>query len=259
MKPISGYLGKGFVLGLIAGLFLLPAPMALALKKKSTTPLEMETLKGAKYVGSETCGACHEKAAKDFHSSTHSRVSIPGEGREIQSCEMCHGPASLHVDAGGGKTNILNPKSDAETCFQCHTDKKMQFNLPSHHPVLEGKMNCTACHSPHGSDVRSWSATSLNGMNETCFNCHKEQRGPFVFEHEAVREGCTTCHQVHGSIHPKMLVSQDNNLCLRCHTQMNFPTVGKSSHATRLPQATCFAAGCHTAAHGSNFDDHLRY
>ena len=210
-------------------------------------------------MGSETCGACHEKEVKEFQLSTHARVSVPGEGLEMQGCEMCHGPASLHVDASGGKDNILNPKSDVATCFSCHGDKKMEFNLPFHHPVLEGKMNCTACHSPHGMNVRPWSATTMNSTNEACFNCHKVQRGPFVFEHEALREGCTTCHQVHGSMHDKMLVARDSNLCLRCHTQMNFPTIGKQNHSGRLPQGTCFSSGCHTAVHGSNFDDHLRY
>ncbi len=231
-------------------------PLAAAEKDEGFSPLQMEVLKGAKYVGSETCGACHDKQVKEFQASTHARVSVPGEGIEIQSCEMCHGPASLHVDAGGGKGNILNPTKSPSTCFQCHTDKKMEFSRPFHHPVLEGKMDCASCHSPHGADVRPWSTTTLNGVNETCFTCHKEQRGPFVFEHEALREGCTTCHQVHGSMHPKMLVASDSNLCLRCHTQMNFPVIGKQNHNTRMSQGTCFS--CHTAVHGSNFDDHLR-
>ena len=246
-------------LTLLILLLLFPISWVSAAQDEGFSPLQMEVLKGAKYAGSETCGACHDKEVKEFKASTHARVSVPGEGAKVQGCEMCHGPASLHVDAAGGKGNILNPKKDVATCFQCHTDKKMEFNRPFHHPVLEGKMNCTACHSPHGTDVRPWSATALKGINETCFNCHKEQRGPFVFEHEAVREGCTTCHQVHGSIHAKMLVVRDNNLCLRCHTQINFPTIGKQVHSGRLPQGTCFTAGCHTAVHGSNFDDHLRY
>jgi predicted CXXCH cytochrome family protein len=74
-----------------------------------------------------------------------------------------------------------------------------------------------------------------------------------------VRDGCVSCHKVHGSVNDKMLVARDNNLCLRCHTQVNFPTIGKSSHSGRLPLGSCFSAGCHTAVHGSNFDDHLRY
>jgi nitrate reductase cytochrome c-type subunit len=55
-----------------------------------------------------------------------------------------------------------------------------------------------------------------------------------------------------------MLVARDANLCLRCHAQSNFPVIGRSAHASRL-NSTCYSAGCHTAPHGSNFDDHLRY
>jgi len=120
-------------------------------------------------------------------------------------------------------------------------------------------MSCADCHSPHGVDVRPWTATSEKDINETCFKCHSEHRGPFVWEHEGIREGCTICHKVHGGVHEKMLVARDNNLCLRCHAQEMFPTIGNSGHGGRLPNATCFSAGCHTAVHGSNFDEHLRY
>lgn len=215
--------------------------------------------KGAQYIGSESCGACHEKQAKEFQQSAHARISIPYDKVKIQSCEMCHGPAGIHVDASGGKNNIVNPAKNPEACFSCHMDKRAEFRLPHHHPILEGKMSCSDCHSPHGEDVRPWSATTLQDVNEACYKCHKEQRGSFVWEHEAVREGCTTCHKVHGSIHEKMLIVRDNNLCLRCHMQVNFPIIGKQNHGGRLPQGSCFSAGCHTAPHGSNFDDHLRY
>ena len=215
----------------------------------------------AEYVGMETCAACHAKQYKEFQQSTHARIAIPGGRMNAQGCEMCHGPGSLHAAAGGGRGvgGIINPRKDPGVCFSCHLDKKAEFRLPHHHPVLEGKMSCVDCHSPHREAVRPWSATTMKDINEACFRCHKEQRGPFVWEHEALREGCTSCHKVHGSIHEKMLVARDNNLCLRCHTQVNFPTIGKQNHATRLPQGTCFSAGCHTAVHGSNFDDHLRY
>ena len=216
----------------------------------------------AEYVGVETCATCHAQQFKEFQHSTHARIAVPGDTTgHAQGCEMCHGPGSLHAAAGGGRGvgGIINPRKDPSTCFACHLDKKAEFRLPNHHPVLEGKMSCADCHSAHGAEVRPWSATTLNDTNEACFKCHKEQRGPFVFEHEAVREGCTTCHKVHGSIHEKMLIARDSNLCLRCHTQTNYPTIGKSSHASRLPSATCWSGGCHTAPHGSNFDDHLRY
>lgn len=215
----------------------------------------------AEYVGTETCASCHAKEFKEFQHSTHARIAIPGDNVKAQGCEMCHGPGSLHVEAGGGRGvgGIINPRKDPSTCFECHLDKKAEFRLPYHHPLMEGKMSCADCHDAHAPDVRPWSATSLKDINEACFKCHKDQRGPFVWEHEALREGCTTCHKVHGSIHDKMLLARDNNLCLRCHTQANFPTIGKSGHGGRLPSGTCFSAGCHTAVHGSNFDDHLRY
>ena len=60
-------------------------------------------IKGAKYVGTESCVMCHEKEAKEFELSTHSRVSNDKAEGEAQGCEMCHGPGSIHVDASGGK------------------------------------------------------------------------------------------------------------------------------------------------------------
>jgi predicted CXXCH cytochrome family protein len=214
---------------------------------------------GAEYIGMDTCVACHDKEHKEFKMSTHARITFEDGSGEAQGCEICHGPGSVHAESGGGKDNIFNPKRSPEICFSCHLDKQAEFRLPHRHPVMEGKMACADCHSSHGIDARPWTSTSMDGTNAKCFECHKDQRGPFVFEHEALREGCTTCHKVHGSIHDKMLIVRDNNLCLRCHTQMNFPDIGDSNHSGRLTRGTCFSGGCHTAMHGSNFDDHLRY
>jgi len=218
----------------------------------------------AEYVGTETCASCHEKEAQKFRLTSHARIKTASEEEGVaQGCETCHGPGSLHVDQGGGKGTMANPRKNPELCFACHIDKKAEFNLPYRHPVLEGKMSCADCHDSHGSDTRPWTSTSLNDMNNVCFKCHKEQRGPFVFDHEAISEGCTTCHNVHGSIHDKMLIVRDSNLCLRCHTQSNFAgtnTIGDNTgHGNRMFKGTCFSAGCHTAVHGSNFNDHLRY
>ncbi len=253
---------KAIAVGLFLGFAcFLAAPIANA-EEAAEAPVKKTVVEAeAEYVGAESCADCHEEAVKAFKFSPHARVSIEGKGNEkIQSCEMCHGPGSLHVDAGGGKgVHIINPSKDPSACFKCHTDKKLEFDLPFHHPVVEGKMSCTDCHSAHGEEVRPWSATSFQDVNEACFKCHKDQQGPFVFEHEAVREGCVTCHAVHGSMNEKMLVARDNNLCLRCHTQANFPMIGNQAHGSRVLQGTCFSAGCHTGVHGSNFDDHLRY
>ncbi len=216
-------------------------------------------LKKAKYVGMDTCAQCHDKEYKQYKLSTHARINIKDDTTGAEGCEICHGPGSIHVDNGGGVgVGIINPKKDPEICFTCHTDKKMQFRLPYHHPVLEGKMSCSDCHDAHGIDVMPWTATSEEGANEVCFKCHTDKRGPYVWKHDALKDGCTACHQVHGSVNDKMLVVRDNNLCLKCHAISGSPAF--YSHANgRMIEGACWSAGCHIAIHGSNFNDHFRY
>ncbi|MBF0503565.1 MAG: hypothetical protein HQL14_00545 [Candidatus Omnitrophica bacterium] len=220
---------------------------------------EMLYLKKAKYVGMDTCATCHEKQVKEYKLSTHARINIKNDTTGAEACETCHGPGSIHADNGGGKGTMINPKKDPEVCFTCHTDKKMQFRLPYHHPVVEGKMSCTDCHDAHSIDVRPWTATSEDGVNEVCFKCHTDKRGPYVFKHDALKEGCTVCHQVHGSVNDKMLVAGDYNLCLRCHATVLYPNMGGGSHASFWTAGTCWKSGCHDAVHGSNYSAHLYY
>ncbi len=210
-------------------------------------------LSKAKYVGIDTCASCHDKQYKEYKLSTHYRAFVKDDTTGAEGCETCHGPGSIHVDNGGGKGSIINPKRDPETCFTCHTDKKMQFRLPYHHPVLEGKMTCTDCHDPHGIDVRPWTATSENGVNEVCFKCHTDKRGPWVYAHDALKDGCTTCHQVHGTVNDKMLIARDYNLCLRCHATSTYPVVGTVNHQSLWTKGACWSGGCHQEIHGSNF------
>lgn len=92
--------------------------------------------------------------------------------------------------------------------------------------------------------------------------CHREQARPRVFQHEAMREGCVTCHNPHGSINDKLLTERDNNLCLKCHGQIAAPgliEMGSQLHNTFLGRGTCWSAGCHPAVHGSDINSHLRY
>jgi predicted CXXCH cytochrome family protein len=221
---------------------------------------------GATFVGTRQCAQCHSEVTDRFAGATHARLASGNAGAKDTGCENCHGPGSLHVKAGGGAGTIVNPKKSPETCFQCHLDKRGQFSLPHTHPVLAGKVSCGDCHDPHaGNAIRGGSAADLASENETCTRCHTAQKGPFVFEHSALREGCTACHNPHGTVNAKMLVARDANLCERCHLET--PTApgqimagggAAEDHASRLIQGTCWSAGCHEAVHGSNTNNHFR-
>lgn len=218
---------------------------------------------GAHFVGSDNCAQCHENITKGFKTATHALLKAEGENAVNLGCESCHGPGSIHNETGGAHQTIINPRQSPETCFQCHLDKRGQFNLPSHHPVLEGKVSCADCHNPHKGPAVKGGGTALAVENETCAKCHTAQRGPFVFEHEATREGCTTCHEVHGSVNPRLLRERNANLCLKCHFQQQTAPgkifIGGQDHSSRLARGTCWSAGCHEAVHGSQVGSSLRF
>jgi predicted CXXCH cytochrome family protein len=220
------------------------------------------TIAGATFVGATECRQCHQEITGNFHDATHAKLQGTEKGKDI-SCEACHGPASLHVQSGGASGTILNPSRSPETCFQCHLDKRGEFSLPFSHPVLAGKMSCTDCHNSHQGDTVMGGGTQLASMNETCFKCHTAQRGPFVFEHEALREGCVTCHNPHGSVNDKMLKARNQALCYQCHFQQQAPGQqllhGGMDHRNLVTRGTCWTAGCHEAIHGSHANSTLRY
>lgn len=218
---------------------------------------------GATFVGSKECTQCHVNITRGFHDATHSRLMDPAAGDKSIGCEACHGPGSTHVESGGKVGTIINPRRSPETCFQCHIDKRGEFSLPHTHPVLAGKVSCADCHDPHRGDAVKGAGAQLASMNETCFQCHAAQRGPFVFEHEAVREGCVTCHNPHGSVNEKMLKARNQALCLQCHFQQQTPAgqllIGGTDHRALISRGTCWTAGCHEAVHGSHANSSLRF
>ena len=116
-------------------------------------------------------------------------------------------------------------------------------------------MNCNDCHNIHSGEVEK----SLEGGNSVCFQCHKDKKGPFVWEHGGVREGCTSCHNPHGSVNKKLLITSDANLCLNCHYEQSYPTFGDRSHTTFIARGKKACISCHEAIHGSNFDPYFHY
>ena len=278
LDKLSAAWKRGLVLLTVVAVFSLAA---ISCRTVNRSIVMLPTVPGAKYIGSKECEQCHEDIYKSFQTADHSRLISDGPNALNAGCESCHGPASIHSDSGGEKkppysftsgrpaangygAMLSTPVARAgeQVCFTCHADVRGQFSLPSHHPVPEGKMTCTQCHNPHKGFAHVGGSTALRAQDETCLKCHPSQRGPYVFEHEAMHEGCTTCHGSHGTVNAKMLTVRDSNLCLKCHFQQvqgGVIRIGGSDHTLRVQQGTCWTAGCHEAVHGSRVNSSLRF
>ncbi|MDH5539014.1 MAG: DmsE family decaheme c-type cytochrome [Rhizobacter sp.] len=207
-----------------------------------------------------TCLSCHDKDAK--------RMLWGGSQHDVAdvACSSCH---KVHVN----HDKVLAKATQTEVCYTCHKEQRAQLSRPSRHPVPEGKMTCSDCHNAHGSAGPK--LAKRDSTNDTCYTCHAEKRGPFVHEHEPVREDCASCHNPHGSMVASLLKTRAPLLCQQCHTPHVTGSVGAvggqpgvfpPAAPGQLPAITAITGGknvvnmwqgrscmnCHTQVHGSN-------
>lgn len=205
--------------------------------KKSKAPVAAQN---------EACLSCHQQ-----DSARHLWAGSIHESRDV-ACTSCH---TVH----NGHDKVRDKKTQPEVCYSCHKEQRVKANKPSHHPVVEGKMTCSDCHSAHGSAGPK--LMKRDSVVETCYTCHMEKRGPFVHEHQPVTEDCAICHEVHGTTAESMLKTRQPFLCQTCHTPHGaFPPAVATRGAPAQPgwwNGSTIAQGrgclnCHTQIHGSN-------
>ena len=189
------------------------------------------------------CLACH-----DDYNRMHWRAS-PHQLADL-ACGDCH---EIH--------NRLDPirtrENQPSLCMSCHLDVSLELSQRSSHPIQDSHLVCTDCHDPHGTAMSSRHIVKDESLNESCFQCHTEIRGPFTWEHPPVVEDCSICHAPHGSNQASLLKTRVPQLCQSCHSSLGHRSLAlKGTLDVSDPNAMfAFSEGClncHSSIHGSD-------
>ena len=187
------------------------------------------------------CMNCHTRdVGMPWTGSQHERNDI--------ACTDCH---DLHKPVDP----VTRLTEQAPVCFTCHKKQHADSLKPYAHPIRTGVMTCTSCHNPHHSTADA--LLKKNTLNELCWSCHTDLRGPYLFEHPPASEDCSLCHLPHGSIHPAMLTRRPPLLCQSCHSQAGHPSLSYTPNSLPGNNPSAFVVGrscanCHSKVHGSN-------
>ena len=204
---------------------------------------------------SETCLSCHSQTDEHgmWRGGKHETAGL--------SCLDCHSahhsPSILSSEIKlftniKSETKLLKGRTEADTCYKCHVDVRRAEHQRSTHLFKnedqESRITCSSCHNAHGSFGEKLMKTA--SVNETCFTCHTEKRGPFLWEHAPATESCANCHRAHGSNHKSLLTKRAPMLCQQCHIQGRHQTVAGQPNSVFNFSRSCLA--CHGQVHGSN-------
>jgi DmsE family decaheme c-type cytochrome len=125
----------------------------------------LPTIANAEYVNDDSlCATCHEGYAHSFQQNVH----------RGQSCEQCHGPASLHLSTRGREPGTilsfkkLTPPERSELCLKCHTqDACSPGSTWRTSPHAHGGVSCTDCHTSHYNVPPGTPITQLASAGDT--------------------------------------------------------------------------------------------
>lgn len=184
-----------------------------------------------KYAGHTVCADCHDDVVADKSDGYHKNLA----------CEICHGPAAAHVDAGG-EVELPAPR-DRDYCTLCHEYLPSrptgfpQIVSASHNPIKP----CISCHNAHSPVPPE--------TPEECGACHATiARTKALSVHVYVP--CTRCHEApeeHKTDPRRYLPTRpvDREFCGGCHDPRGpgDPDIRKVDMASHGEQYVCWQ--CH--------------
>jgi DmsE family decaheme c-type cytochrome len=186
---------------------------------------------GVDAAASAACVKCHDE--EDMPDNSRHAHAVATDAR-TPTCVTCHGPSAAHAaKPSGNPPDILFGKGAKVpvsqlngTCLTCHQkDTKRALWAGSQHETAD--LACSTCHKNHTNRDRVLARFS---QTDICLTCHKEQRTQISRpSHHPVPEGkmsCSDCHNVHGSVGPKLAKRDSTNAtCFTCHAEKRGPFV----------------------------------
>ncbi len=158
------------------------------------------------------------------------------------SCQVCHGPGSLHeVASSGQKLQTIGLVLNSSLCGSCHTGTVggthhptyNEWNMSGHAEVglpdyIKNNVQCANCHE-------SWMAMKLieGGSFRTSYRIGSED-APLTWE-----IGCPTCHDPH-SMGPSgfaQLRVDRTEICQKCHNAYGATYASEPSAKPHHPMA----------------------
>ena len=186
------------------------------------------------------CLTCHSGGQRiHWQTGPHAAADV--------ACTSCHKIHTQHDE-------VRDKATQADVCFACHKPIRNQVARTFHHPIIEGLMSCSDCHNPHGTAGEK--LLVRDNVNDTCYSCHMEKRGPFVRTHQPVQENCAICHNPHGTTLPNLLRERPPFLCQSCHEPTshrgNMASTTVTGFGTNQNTVARGCVNCHTNIHGTN-------
>ena len=132
----------------------------------------------------ETCGACHDREAREWRASVHGKAVLAGSS-DAPTCTGCHDEHKIRSLKSSSAMAISE-----DVCSRCHASERLntKFNLPadrvktffeSYHGLAAQygstvAANCASCHGFHKILPSADTNSTINKINlvATCGKCH---------------------------------------------------------------------------------------
>jgi len=194
-------------------------------------------------------------AAPGYESDLVPEEAVPRlfhTGKGESACAPCHRMEPKRGDVVPKATAIKE-----QICYPCHAHSF--DNLPKRHKPALDQWRCLLCHQRDFADsdlspdapLRYTIAEGAE-VAPLCFKCHKKKRkqieGYSVIHGPIGMDGCTMCHDPHGSKWRRLLQNDATTLCVNCH-EMQDVLEQPHVHGVIKKQG---CTGCHDP-HGSSY------